>query len=429
MPLDQIPKRNVSAPVGSSNGNDSLLSHLRHSSSQRASRRPSRSTSKAATILNELPTISKSFEQEVGEGFKFGPSGSTFRLGRTIGAGGSSIVYEGYALNEGNKRVAVKVMLPKSTLGNEHKNEVDIWKQLPQHPHLLALLYHEPHTNPVSTHNEEKGHEYLVMEYSQYGNLYQLIRNEGIPNVASPLQERSRDAVVSPLTSSRHSSLSNPRSRGIPLHESRCIMRQLAAAMRCLHTVAHVVHNDLKLENILGFPMDDDQNNITWKIADFGLAERVISDEAPSNTPPTPCGTMEYIAPEMVRYLDTDMEIFDKVPSHAKPLPPPDLSPYARDMWALGCILYVLCTGFLPFTDGVQSRLLQRISDGEYELPYRLLTEKERAQLPAESLNEDPEDTDECRNQAREVLEHLLDVDPYTRWDIEDLCQSRWLAL
>ncbi|WFD21461.1 hypothetical protein MEQU1_000111 [Malassezia equina] len=82
--------------------------------------------------------------------------------------------------------------------------------------------------------------------------------------------------------------------------------------MRCLHTVAHVVHNDLKLENILGFPSDDDQNNIIWKIADFGLAERVISDEATSNTPPTPCGTMEYIAPEMVRYLDTDMEIFDK---------------------------------------------------------------------------------------------------------------------
>lgn len=427
LPLDQIPNRNVSVSE-SSKGTGSILSHLRHSSSQRKPTRPSRSTSKAADILMGRVSISKSLDREMDEGFEFGKPGTTFRLGRTIGAGGSSVVFEAYALDEGNKRVAVKVIRSGATnLKNELKHEVAIWKQLPQHPHLMALLYHEKRTITENDSNNQKTREYLVMELSHYGNLLRFIWNEGAPTVIPPQQEPGDDPAASPLLSSRHSSLSFPRSRGLPLHQARIIMQQLASALHCLHKVAHVVHNDLKLENILGFSSEN--NDIIWKVADFGLAEIVVPEDAPSNSPPTPCGTMEYIAPEMVRYLDTDMEIFDTVPSHAKPLPPTDLSPYAKDIWALGCILYVLCTGYLPFTDALQSRLLQRISDGEYEVPYRLLTKSERAAVPAENLNDYPEDTDERCEQAREVLEHLLDVDPYTRWDIEDICQSRWLNM
>ena len=413
----------------SSKGAGSILNHLRHSSSQRKPRRPSRSTSKAAEILMGRISISRPLDREMDEGFEFGKPGATFRLGRTIGAGGSSVVFEAYALDENNKKVAVKVTRPNSTdLGNEHKHEADIWKQLPQHPHLLALLYHEKRIITDGNSDNQKTREFIVMELSHYGNLLRLIRVEGTPTGTSLQQEQSDDTVTSPLSSSRHSSLNLPKFRGISLQQTRDIMQQLASALYCLHKVAHVVHNDLKLENILGFPSED-ESKITWKVADFGLAECVVPQDDPSNVPPTPCGTIEYIAPEMVRYLDTDMEIFDTVPSHAKPLPPPDLSPYARDMWALGCILYALCTGSLPFTDAVQSRLLQRISDGEYEVPYGLLTYSERTTVPAEDFGNDIEDTDEHREQAREVLEHLLDVDPYTRWDIENLCQSRWLNM
>lgn len=359
------------------------------------------------------------------EGFELGEPGSRFRLGRTIGAGGSSVVFEACAMDDDNKQVAVKVIYPNSACKGL-KHEATIWKQLPRHPHLLSLLYHEK--RPVSDSNDGKHREYFVMEYSHYGNLLQLVRNEGQSTVMPNPRGQEKDDAAPASSSSRHSSLNLPRCRGIPLYQARSIMRQLASALHCLHTVAHVVHNDLKLENILGFPSQEDDTGILWKVADFGLAEFVASDET-AHLPPTPCGTMEYISPEMVRFLDPDMEIFDKIPSHAKPSPPPDLSPYARDMWALGCIFYVLCAGSLPFKDGIQSRLLERISDSNYELPYRLLSDTERENLPAESLNEDPQDTNESREQAREVLVHLLDVDPYTRWDIERLCHSRWLAM
>ena len=61
------------------------------------------------------------------------------------------------------------------------------------------------------------------------------------------------------------------------------------------------------------------------KIADFGLSKIVWNEETM-----TPCGTVGYTAPEIVKD-----ERYSK----------------SVDMWAMGCVLYTLLCGFPPFYD------------------------------------------------------------------------------
>jgi serine/threonine-protein kinase len=106
---------------------------------------------------------------------------------------------------------------------------------------------------------------------------------------------------------------------------------QVAAALAALHD-AGIVHCDVKPENL--FVLADR----AWgtlpqvKVIDFGVS-RMIDEPAPDAS--TICGTPAYMAPEQWR---------------GKPLP-------ATDVYALGCVLYELITGEVPF-DGSLPELM-----------------------------------------------------------------------
>lgn len=473
----------------------SLLQHLRRSSTHRA-RRPERAASltSSRSSLERAPSISAPRAPRADEeGYVFG-SHTHYRLGRAIGFGEHSTVYEGTALDTtGNGRVAIKVL--RNTPHPATSTELQLWLALPRHPHLLSLIHHENVREPIGcagggAHADERILDYLVMDFSPYGNLLQFVRREGAisdsgmhalgsarraasgsMSAASSLEPASWTPANGSLATSLQSSPGAPesvplvspprdaprerplyrslsahrRSRGIPIDVARDIMRQIASGLYSLHKVASVVHCDLKLENILAFPCEEDMGEdttapIAWKIADFGLAEKVQPDRHIESWSRAASlgGTLAYAAPEVVRYMDFDMPVPANIPSHAPPITEQLHTPFARDMWSLGCILYALLSGQLPFVDAMQIRLQRKILAGEFELPLRLRTGKERVELgaardiPDEALpfRTDPElDTDEFRMQAREVLENLLELDPTTRWDIDALCQSSWLAL
>ena len=104
-----------------------------------------------------------------------------------------------------------------------------------------------------------------------------------------------------------------------------------------------IVHRDLKLENIM---MSDSSDTAVPKIVDFGLAKII----GPSNTASEPFGTLGYVAPEVLR----------KQPYT-----------FSCDVWSLGCIIYALLSGSLPFDHESQKETIRMTLDDKlvFDLP------------------------------------------------------------
>jgi serine/threonine protein kinase len=96
-----------------------------------------------------------------------------------------------------------------------------------------------------------------------------------------------------------------------------------------------IIHRDLKPENLLL----DDKGNI--KLCDFGW-----SAEANHKARTTFCGTIEYMAPEMLKN-----------------------KPYTKklDNWCLGVLLFELLHGYPPFNGRTESEKIKKIKQGKFE--------------------------------------------------------------
>ena len=81
-----------------------------------------------------------------------------------------------------------------------------------------------------------------------------------------------------------------------------------------------MIHRDIKPENILIADLD----TLHIKLCDFGWATHTINERRT-----TFCGTVDYVAPELVYQEPYD----DKI-----------------DLWAVGILAYELLTGQAPFT-------------------------------------------------------------------------------
>lgn len=111
------------------------------------------------------------------------------------------------------------------------------------------------------------------------------------------------------------------RMRQGPIHpeEGATIIHQIAEALQCAHD-AGLVHRDVKPSNIL---LDEDGN--AW-LSDFGAAH--VTDATSSLTGSNVIGTPQYMAPEQARGDPVSKQ---------------------TDVYALGIVLYQICTGQLPF--------------------------------------------------------------------------------
>uniref|UniRef100_A0A4W5JWQ9 CaM kinase-like vesicle-associated b n=1 Tax=Hucho hucho TaxID=62062 RepID=A0A4W5JWQ9_9TELE len=127
------------------------------------------------------------------------------------------------------------------------------------------------------------------------------------------------------------------------------VVRQVLEAVAYLHSL-NIVHRNLKLENLVYFNRLKHSKIV---ISDFHLAKLetgLIKD---------PCGTPEYLAPEVVGRQRYGMPV---------------------DCWALGVIMYILLSGNPPFYDETDDddyenhdkNLFRKILAGDYEFdsPY-----------------------------------------------------------
>ncbi len=211
-----------------------------------------------------------------------------FRIIQRIGSGGMGAVYKAEQ-PEMNRYVAIKILHPK------YVSRPDLVSRFRREARAMSHLSH-PNTARVYLYGQlEDGACYIAMEYLEGKNLAQVTRVEGMLKPGRAVN----------------------------------IMVQVCGALEEAHRQG-IIHRDLKPENIfltaqggiLDFP----------KVLDFGLAKVTQREMRPGSLILTQegmvFGTPEFMSPEQARGQALDAR---------------------SDIYSLGCILYELLTGKLPF--------------------------------------------------------------------------------
>ncbi|MFO0681673.1 MAG: protein kinase [Sandaracinus sp.] len=155
-----------------------------------------------------------------------------------------------------------------------------------------------------------------------------------------------------------------------PISVSRAIdiATQVASALARAHEL-DVIHRDIKPDNI--YLVDQQGRRDFVKLLDFGLAH--MKGELRLTATGAVFGTPEYMAPEQAR---------------GAPLT------YAADLYALGCVIFQMLTGQLPFSGSTPDLILKHM--------------REPPPLPSSRARGIPQDVDQ-------LVHKLMDKDPKKR--------------
>jgi len=167
--------------------------------------------------------------------------------------------------------------------------------------------------------------------------------------------------------------------RNFKLSEQRVkeLSYQIGIAIKYLHSYG-IVHRDLKLENVM---MSDNTESSVPKLVDFGLAKMI----GPNEKADEPFGTLGYVAPEVLR----------KEPYS-----------FSCDLWSLGCIIYALLSGSLPFDHESQKETIKMTLENRLEFD-----------LPC---------WEEISDQCKDLLNKLLCKDSKKRITLDNALKHPW---
>lgn len=161
--------------------------------------------------------------------------------------------------------------------------------------------------------------------------------------------------------------------------DAAVIVAQIAEGLRYLHSQG-IVHRDLKPENLLFSTSEPDA---TIKVADFGLSNIIMDDEAMLKTA---CGTPTYAAPELLKGKGYGVEV---------------------DMWSLGVVVYIMLCGFPPFYHEDVQVLFRLIMAGKFKFPSPYW--------------------DDISDTAKNLILGLLTIDVSKRLTAEQVLQHPWV--
>ncbi|KAM3136324.1 hypothetical protein pb186bvf_011623 [Paramecium bursaria] len=218
-----------------------------------------------------------------------------YELGKILGQGSFGVVRQATHVIS-KEEFAIKIIdkekVKKEDLVESLKKEIQILMII-EHPNIVKLIEVLASKTKI----------YLVLEWIRGGELFDKIK---------------------------HSKLSE--------QQMRIYFRQIIRALQYCQT-KQIAHRDLKPENILICEND------RIKINDFGLSSLYL-DHNYNNELYTTCGTINYLAPEVIQSKGYDG--------------------HRADIWSIGVILYFSCAGYLPFEDDNISNLLDSIVNGKY---------------------------------------------------------------
>ena len=209
----------------------------------------------------------------------------------------------------------------------------------------LDIIYNEinihsklAHENIIKLYNVHEDNENIniIMEYAENGNLYELISKE---------------------------------KNGLTEAKAFDYFIQVVNAVYYLHN-NNIIHRDIKPENIL----IGNDNKI--KLCDFGWAKELTLENRS-----TFCGTVEYMAPEIVGSENYD---------------------YSVDIWSLGILLYELLYGHSPFKASNTKNVILNIKT--HELTY-------------------DDKNKQISKSCKDLIQKLLDSNPQKRLKIKDILE------
>ena len=248
---------------------------------------------------------------------------------KQLGSGSFGRVYL-VSHNDSKKLFALKVIDKRKLMISYGKLDI-IYNEINIHSKLS-------HENIIKLYNIHEDNESIniIMEYAEKGNLFQLISKE-----KSGLDEsKAFDYFI-----------------------------QVVNAVYYLHN-NNIIHRDIKPENIL----IGNDNKI--KLCDFGWAKELTLENRS-----TFCGTVEYMAPEIVGSENYD---------------------YSVDIWSLGILLYELLFGHSPFKANNTKNIILNIKT--HELTYDDKNKK-------------------ISNSCKDLIKKLLDSNPQKRLKIKDILE------
>lgn len=164
--------------------------------------------------------------------------------------------------------------------------------------------------------------------------------------------------------------------------EASFIVRKVISALVYMHE-KNIIHRDLKPENLMLKRKPLSPHDLEVKIIDFGLSKQLESGPVAQSF----LGTRGYLAPEMLQRKEYS---------------------HAVDSWALGIIVYVLLCGCLPFDDSSE------------QIDFGTIQSKFRLRFPKWAKN--------LSSSAKDLLNHLLDIDPYKRYSARQAFEHPWVS-
>ena len=228
------------------------------------------------------------------------------------------------------------------------KLSVEDFEMLRREVHILSSIEH-PNIIKFKEFTENPSHCYLVMEPLMGGELFDRIIN--MPD--GHFSEKVAASFFMPLMS----------------------------ALAHMHSL-HIAHLDLKPENFLLVSAAPDS---AIKIADFGFADF----QKPGTVLKEICGSPGYIAPEIV-----------------SPRAAEDGYTLAADIWSMGVILYILLTGYPPFSAENDDDSFELTRKGQYD------------REPLESLTP----------AAQNLISRMLVLEPSPRLTSAEVLRHPWIT-
>jgi WD40 repeat protein/serine/threonine protein kinase len=231
-----------------------------------------------------------------------------YRIFRVLGAGGMGVVFHAEDLQL-KRPVALKAMKSELALSPSARS------RFLREAQAVAAIEHD-HIVAIHQVGEDRGVPFLAMQFLHGEALEERLRRDG----------------------------------KLPVSEALRIGREIALGLAAAHERG-LVHRDIKPSNIwLETRRPETRSVLRVKVLDFGLA-RAIDDDVRLTPTGAVVGTPAYMAPEQASGEAIDLRC---------------------DLFSLGCVLYHMCTGEIPFQRPTTMATLLALAKHQPQAPHEI---------------------------------------------------------